>query len=84
MTLNVRYCDEEAQQPLILFDPKDVFNFIELDFFGTKSKHEHNNKKYNRFINSFLDQGCSVILDDVCFINATGLKHFFWKIAAIF
>ena len=33
LTLKIRICEQKNQQPLIVFDPQDVFNFVELVFF---------------------------------------------------
>ena len=77
MTLQVHIQDQSGNSPRILFDPKDVFKFVELDFFPTILNLDPNPARYQRFLNLFLYQGCSVVLDSKMFINATGLKHFF-------
>ena len=77
LTLKIRICEQENQQPLIVFDPQDIFNFVELDFFSNKTNLDLNPNRYHRFIDLFLYQGCSVVLDGYLYVNVTGLKHFF-------
>ena len=77
MILNVRLCDQESGQPLILFDPRDLYNFVELEFMKTRTNIDQGLNRYQELIDKFLYQGCSVDLDNFIYINVTGLKHLF-------
>ena len=77
MILSVRVCDQESGQPLILFDPRDLYNFVELEFMKSKRNVDQDPNRCQELIDRFLYQGCSVDLENFVHINATGLKHLF-------
>ena len=74
MILNVRLCDQESGQPLILFDPRDLYNFVELEFMKTRTNIDQGLNRYQELIDKFLYQGCSVDLDNFIYINARQAK----------
>ena len=77
ITLKIRICEKENNQPLILYDPKDVYNFFEYKLFPQNMTNDLNPNRFQRFLDIFLYQGCAVALDNYMYINVTGLKHFF-------
>ena len=76
LSLNVRFYEQDSGQQLFLFDPKDLFDFILVEFFDPK-KYEDKRTCYNLFLKTFLYQGCCIPFENKSFVNITGLKHFF-------
>ena len=74
LSLNVRFYEQDSGQQLFLFDPKDLFDFILVEFFDPK-KYEDKRTCYKLFLRTFLYQGCCIPFENKSFVNATGLKQ---------